>query len=258
MAVLFPDFDRYKPDKTLRTRGGGRHGCEVFNAKGNIKRDSGLLIGVLHGWLGAGTMRFVANAAREHGHTVFVVNQAKFQHNDRSKAVHEATKVAVKETGIADVFYVAHSLSARDIVTAAKFQQANPAPEYTVRRLATVDGVGTNGMDIDLIHLGLEVRGFADLLLESPRTYAETMGRSALNFVRSPLAHIIEGISTIRYDATEDVLAIRKAGVVVTHDFHEDDLVVRPPTDDRGVIHEGSHMSFVCNRETIDSLVIAA
>jgi len=258
MTVPFPDFDRYVPDKTLRTKGGGRHGCEVFDARGNKKTDSKLLIGVLHGWLGAGTMRFIANAAREHGHTVFVVNHSKHQHEKRSKAVHEATKVAVKETGIEDVLYVAHSLASRDIATAAKFQQSKADPTYTIRRLATVDGVGTNGTDIDLLRLGLEVRGFAELLRESPRTYAEIVGRSVLNFVRSPIAHIVEGVSTIHYDAADDIAAIREAGVIVTHDFHESDFVVRPPVDERGIVHTGSHMSFACERGTIDSIVATA
>jgi pimeloyl-ACP methyl ester carboxylesterase len=231
--------------------------CSIF-LPAKPKRDSGLLIGVLHGWLGSGTLHALAAELSHTGHTVFAVDHGSMTNKRRSQAVHQATKAAARETGIRDVMYIGHSLAARDIVAAALHQKHKENVTYKVQRVVTVDGVGTNGQKINPLAVIGDVKGHLSLIREVPEDYAAVAGMSVFNFFSNPFMHSYEGISALTYDATHDVEVLRGAGVAVEHHFHANDGVIKAPQDGRGTIHEGSHLTFAVQPDTAQYIVRAA
>ena len=255
MAFLEPNYDDYQPSEVLRVSHAGTFGtCEVYQPR-KRSRDSELLIGIIHGWIGRGTLRPVASQLAEHGHTVFTVDHSGWRSNDRSRAVHEATKAATLETGMRSVLYMGHSMAAKDLLRAARYQHEKQPPNYDFMKLVTVDGLGTNDKPFNPLAMRKEAKIHAELLKSSPITYAEVIGRSAINLAVRPIPRMAEVAQAVFYNANGDVQALRQNGVEVEHIFHRDDGVIQAPDDDRGAVFEGGHLTFAISPDNARDIV---
>lgn len=172
--------------------------------------------------------------------------------------MHIATKAAVEFLGNREVRYIGHSRAVKPIVDSARFQKDRDKSEltYVISRVTTVDGLGTNGRNINLIELRKELKGLGEQAVRSPHRSVNVVGQSVFNFLVSPVFSTAEGIKSLRYDATPDLNAIAEAGVRIESAFHDEDFVIRVPEQlhPHMKVFPGAHLTAVIDPETMIDL----
>lgn len=231
-------------------------------AKGKNKNDR--LVVISPGWLGSMTFNGVAKTVAESGHNVAVVSHAEGSLRDilhpnksRAKRVHAVTKAAVEISGIPKVHIVDHSNGHRDVVEAVKYQTGRDSADltYEIERITAMDGVGSNGMNVNIASLHGELVNFARMYGLDIGSAMRVLGYSAVNLVQRPVLSAVEGISAMKYDARPDTKAFEEAGIEVVRIFHDNDSVIRVPVDpdvlSSAVVLSGGHLSAATNPETV-------
>lgn len=251
MTLILPDFDKYHPDEVLRIPGTKRD-VRVFNGKGKHTESSEHVIGLMHGWLGEGTVDFIAGHLSQQGHSVFTFDEKEWHPGRRNRNAHRSTVVAMKYFDRPTVAYRVHSDAVRAIVGSVIYQSTRDPEEltYEVAEVTTSAGNGTNGMPVNIVEMYKEANGIVDLAKTSPYTSARVYGRSIMNALKSPVTSSLQAALALRYDARPDISRIEEAGVPVRSVFHYDDYVIKSPGGDAEEL-PGSHMTPIIIPDTM-------
>lgn len=257
MPLILPEFDKYPPDEVLKIQNTSRE-VRVFNGKGRKKGSSEHVIGVMHGLLGEGTVDYVAGHLSQQGHDVFTFDEHEWHPARRARNAHQSTVTAMEYFGRTTVAYKVHSDAVRAIVRSAVYQSTRDPEEltYEIANVTTVDGNGTNGLEANFVELHREVGGIVDLSKSSPHSSVRVLGRSLLNFMKSPVSTTLQGAYALRYDARPDLELIAASGISTESVFHDRDFVIRSPGNGAKEF-DGSHLSAIILPDTMIELSAA-
>lgn len=201
----------------IRTpKAGGEYSAQLFHGqtRDGLRSNFEDVIILAHGWLGKGTMRFVAMRLASEGHDVAVVNNSKVSllhpNAHRSQNVHFTARAASQATGKRGVIFIGHSNGSQDVhhATGKALERQRQEPDndelYVVRAVGAVAGAGLSGRWLHPQDMRNEALGAIKNLVEHPNEELQVVGQSILNFYRHPLLSVVEGVGAVTCDVRPD------------------------------------------------------
>lgn len=180
-----------------------------------------------HGWLGNGTVEHdvVERAVGDLNIALAVLKQTPFS---RPRTFHEAIKDVTQALEIDEVEVINHSIAQLVFIAKLAHHNKKGGTPYNITKMTAVDAVGTS--DKPITHKAV-LEGFNMIADRDSRRVA---AKSVINFARNPIGELYEATRALTVRGLDRLDRVcEESGAELHYVFHDNDNVVRTPSDRR-------------------------